>query len=253
MSGTLVLVGCLLCPRRSATAPSAPPASTFDRAFLISLGLGPFVLALAIDVVTGLKFQSMWGSAMFPLLGLALLAIGRPVLSPARLRLFATVCVGFFLLNLGGFAAKGLVGPWARDKASRMHFPGPALAAAVESVWDQAAPGRPLRYVVGPEWIAGNVGYYGESHPDVFIRGLDYVSPWIDPVDMRRQGAVFLWDIPEWVEGGGESYVPDWAGPWTGELCPGGTIELPWQTWVTLDPVQVRYAFLGEVCAGRPQ
>ena len=45
------------------------------RRFLLVMGLGPVLLAVAVSVVTGMGLKSMWGMPMFNLSGLLLLAL----------------------------------------------------------------------------------------------------------------------------------------------------------------------------------
>ncbi|RMD64102.1 MAG: hypothetical protein D6826_03275, partial [Alphaproteobacteria bacterium] len=186
--GTLVLVGLTMgrgnAPMASeGTPPESIAEKRFNRAFVLALGLGPFALALAIDAVTGLRFRSMWGAAFFPLLALAVFVVRPPVPTPARGRRFIAMWLLLLGAGLAAFAGKAVLDPWLKGTGSRIHFPGPAVAAAMAESWRTLAPDRPLRIVAGSEWVAGNIAFYGPAQgpqrPSVFIDASRVKSPWI--------------------------------------------------------------------------
>jgi hypothetical protein len=52
-----------------------------------------------------------------------------------------------------------------------------------------------LRYVIGDVWPAGNVAWYADDRPHVFLDGNPRISPWIDPDDLKKSGGVIIWCI----------------------------------------------------------
>ena len=62
---------------------------------------------------------------------------------------------------------------------------------------DTALPRRhraKLNYVVGGMWYGGNLAHYSLDQPQVLIDGLPQRAPWIDLNDLRKKGAVVVWE-----------------------------------------------------------
>jgi hypothetical protein len=74
-------------------------------------------------------------------------------------------------------------------------FPGDALAATLTPRFHAATGGKPLRYVIGSMWLAGNLAHYSPDQPHVLIDGLPRRSPWVDLGEMRAKGALLVWDV----------------------------------------------------------
>ncbi|MGH6883125.1 MAG: hypothetical protein ACREFM_19540, partial [Hypericibacter sp.] len=72
-------------------------------------------------------------------------------------------------------------------------FPARLLADAVTEGWRRRV-GAPLAYVIGNKWVAGNVSFFSTDHPLVLRDGSPEGSPWIDMADLRRRGAVVVWE-----------------------------------------------------------
>jgi hypothetical protein len=78
------------------------------------------------------------------------------------------------------------------------------LASVVEQRWHQVAGGAPLAIVSGDVWLAGNIAFYGEERPSVFIDADPRKSPWITRAALAHEGAVFIWQerlgAPAWLD-----------------------------------------------------
>lgn len=53
----------------------------------------------------------------------------------------------------------------------------------------------PLTYVAGSRWIGGNIEFYSPDHPSVFMEWNNIKTTWINEADLKRKGAIFVWDI----------------------------------------------------------
>ena len=47
------------------------------------------------------------------------------------------------------------------------------------------------------QFAANNVAVYSADRPHVIVNGELGLSPWIDPADLDRRGAVLLWQPPD--------------------------------------------------------
>ena len=101
------------------------------------------------------------------------------------------------------YAGVELSEPFVRDRPKATQFPGKLLAEAVTRIWREQT-GTPLAYVGGAEFnssgagefAANNVAVYSPDHPRVVVHADPRLSPWIDPADLKRRGAVVVWEGP---------------------------------------------------------
>ena len=133
--------------------PSAPPANAGPVAlgpFLTIVGFGPFVLTVAIAIVTNARLLSGWGTTFHVLLPFWLVAATGLSIDASRrtLERAAIACFGLNALLWIALVANGGALPNLYGKAHRHHSLAPReLAAAVRRVWE-AHTSQPLRYVV---------------------------------------------------------------------------------------------------------
>jgi hypothetical protein len=120
-----------------------------------------------------------------------------------------------------------------------MHFPGPEVAREIDAGWRAATNGARLRYVVGGIWLAGNVAYYSADRPSVFLVANPAFSPWVDEADLRRRGAVVIWD------GGpdGPTPPPRFAAGFA-NLIVQPLLVIPRRAWVPTPPVYLEWAIV---------
>ena len=67
-----------------------------------------------------------------------------------------------------------------------------SLARTVTERWTSMTD-MPLRFVIGKQWVAGSVAAYSADRPSVFLEGDSRLSPWVNPDELRRAGAVLIW------------------------------------------------------------
>ncbi len=99
-----------------------------------------------------------------------------------------------FALPVAGFAAANLSDAPLVTRERKAHFPGAMLAQAATGEWHRLT-GKPLRYVAGDTWLAGNIGFYSPDRPSVFIDADLTRSPWIDTMALSRAGALLVWSV----------------------------------------------------------
>lgn len=166
--------------------------SSFDKRFLWYLGMGPFFLTLFLAIITGIRLRAGWGQPLLSLWSILLLAYLKPVITPARFYRFITLFYALFILMIILYCAALI----KADEPSSANYPGKEIATAIQQQWHERYH-RPLMYVAGARWIAGNIAFYATDHPTVYIDWNPETSPWIHEKILRQQGAVFLWDTTE--------------------------------------------------------
>jgi hypothetical protein len=181
----------------------AGAAGRFHREYLLAAVLGPVALLLLLSLTTGMQLREIWGWPLWTFAPLLLLVSLRLDDAPAAWRwswrVWGAVAAGFVAFAL----VKNYGEPRWSGKPGRVHFPGKELAAEATRRYT-AAVGEPFPVAVGECWLAGNVSCYAPQRPSMYSSGavgycvLDpRAAPWLTEDEIRRRGAVLLWDASE--------------------------------------------------------
>lgn len=197
LAPSLVLLGLLFIGKKSND--SVPVLKTENKTFLFFIGLGPFLLTVLLSLILGTKLRAGWGMPLWSLWGIILLALTKPSLTKAKLYRFMLVI--YLLLAIAiGIYRHSLVD--SKD-ACTANFPGKQMADAITELWHERYH-TPLSYVAGSRWIGGNMTFHSKDHPPVWVEWDRQKAPWISVDDMKKKGAIFVWDISD-----GESLPPE--------------------------------------------
>jgi 4-amino-4-deoxy-L-arabinose transferase-like glycosyltransferase len=188
----------LLWKRRRAGA-----VGRFNRDYLLAAVLGPVLLLLVLSLVNGTQLREIWGSPLWTYAPLLLLLALRIDDAPAvwnwSWSLCGVVAAGFVVFAL----VKNYGEPRWDGRPGRVHFAGKELAAEATRRY-VARYGEPFPVAVGECWLAGNVSCYAPQRPSMYSSGavgycyLDAkAAPWLTEDEIRRRGAVLLWDAAE--------------------------------------------------------
>jgi hypothetical protein len=173
-------------------------ADAFDRRIVTLIAFGPAAAMLALIAVSGRGAVTMWGYPLWLFFGLwIMLFLPRPLDARRLLRTVAAWGAVFIALMLT-FVADYTVMPLLDHRYRAAFFPGDKLAAELTGRFHAATGGKQLHYVIGSMWLAGNLAHYSPDQPHVLIDGLPRRSPWIDLDDLRKQGAVLVWDVGDY-------------------------------------------------------
>jgi hypothetical protein len=230
-----------------AILPTLPPASNqaaLARRYVTAIAFGPFLVTTVAALALGRLPIAMWGFALWSFAPLAALMWFNA--APARLPAFARPFVLWFVAVPVAYVATEALEPLVRDRPKATQFPGRLLAETITRQWRERT-GTPLIYVGGVEGVgtgpgefaANNVAVYSPDRPHVIVHGNPNKSAWIDMGDVRRRGAVLVWQPPP-----GHSGLPDNVRTLfpQAELQP--PLVLPRQTLLVRQPVTVLYAFV---------
>jgi 4-amino-4-deoxy-L-arabinose transferase-like glycosyltransferase len=232
----IVLLGARRNPPRDAQG-------AFAQRYLMVLALGPFVFVTLGLALLGRLGVAMWGYPLWTFMPLAAMACFEPVTEAARLRLFARACIVVLVAMPAAYAAVELLEPFLRDRPKASQFPGKLLAETITREWHETT-GMPLAYVGGADFVSSGAGefapntvaVYSPDRPHVVVHGDPALSPWIDPVDLGRRGAVLLWEGPNDIPAGLKANFP------RAERRP--PLTLPRQTLYPRGPATVSYAIV---------
>ncbi|TAK48634.1 MAG: glycosyltransferase family 39 protein [Xanthobacteraceae bacterium] len=184
----LVIALPLMWPRPAQRAMAADA----DRRIAALLAFGPSVLLLIGSLITGRFVVAMWGYPLFLFVGLWLVMAAPAAIDRVRAGRVFVAWAAITAIYALAFIVDYAVLPRFDQRMRAALFPGAQLAHRVAPPF-RAATGQPLAYVIGSYWLAGNIGHYAPERPRVIIDGDLSRTPWIDPVDVRRRGAVIIW------------------------------------------------------------
>lgn len=165
------------------------------RARLLSAAvLGPFCITLLLGAIFNWQLLSMWGTPLWSFLPLLLLWSGRysPTFAEGTRRVFRVAVVLMLLLGVA-FVFPLTAGPYLSHKPRKALFGGEPLGKEITQRWHEQE-GTPLRVVAGDTWLAGNVAFYSPDRPSVLTEGNLRLSPWVSEDELRRHGAVVVWE-----------------------------------------------------------
>jgi hypothetical protein len=218
-------------------APAPDELASFNRRYVTALALGPFLVTTIIAALLGRLAITMWGYPLWSFAPLAALLWLRPAGDVPRLRWFAAAFLGVFLAWPAIYAAVELGEPFVRDRPKATQFPGEIMADAITRAWTETY-GTPLVYAGGTEFAVNNLAVYSPDHPHVLPHGEPALAPWVDMNDLRRRGAVLVWE-----EGHFDARLDDWRKHFSDfEIQP--TLVLARQTWHPVKPARIVYAFV---------
>ena len=177
------------------------PVERFSRAYLVAMGLGPFVVQVVLALALDLKLRSMYGSQLWTFIGVLMLF--SLALRPEALR-WRTAAMGCGLVGIGMLVAAIVYDkawPYVNGQPMSVHFPGREAAARVHAVWRERFD-QPL-LLVGGEWmLAANAALYSRPRLQVYGGGphardpdpSPRDNPWTSDAALRRTGGILLWN-----------------------------------------------------------
>jgi len=169
--------------------------------FLVFTGLGPFFLTVIFSGFTGAYLKDMWGMPLWSLTGIMLFYFFPFAINAESQRRF---CYGLVIIT--SIAAIAYIASLTLAFRKRAHFNGQFIASEIESEWKKHS-SKPVPVVVGNTWLAGNIAFYMNSRPTVFLDMDSIKSPWISEINLQQQGGIAVWNISEKGEGVPEEFL----------------------------------------------
>ena len=216
---------------------SAAVDGAFNRRYVAALALGPFLLTTAIGAAFGRLPVTMWGYPLWSFAPLAVLMWFTPTYDAAALRRYAVGFLGLFVALPMIYAADEIGEPFVHDRPKATQFPGQVMADAITRAWHEAY-GTPLMYAGGTEFTVNNLAVYSPDRPHVIPLGDPKLAPWVEISDLRRRGAVLVWE-----EGNPRALPDEWRKTFP-DLDIQPTLVLARQAWHPVRPARVVYAFV---------
>ncbi len=127
--------------------------------FLLFVNILPIALMFLTSAITGSKIRTMWMTPFYLFFGLMFVYIFQSQINIKKINSFLYGFIFLFFLSPILYSYESIS---KTDK--RTDYPGKAIAAKVQIVWDQDFD-KEIEFVTGNEWNAGNLSYHLKSRP----------------------------------------------------------------------------------------
>lgn len=176
------------------------PITPFNRQFVIWFATVPLAVVLCISAVTSMRLRSIYGMPLFIFFGLFLMVLVQPQLTREHIgKTVRNIVMAFSLSVMALIIATRLGPPWMTHESKHAIFPGKEIAVWLTEQW-RARYHRPLAYVAGEHWLSGSVAFYSKDQPTAYFYWNPSISFWIDETDVKKQGALFIWNAQKYGE-----------------------------------------------------
>lgn len=155
-----------------------------DKQFLLWVGLGPFLSTIFIAALLGSHLDASWATTFFVLYSFYFLYAIKGDQALQSKRLLSIVIAIQILMAVGYAVARGPLA-WETGRKSRSTFPGPEIAQAMQTVWQQYIPGQPLTIIASDTWLGGNIAVNSHAKAQVYIDAQLAQSPWLNDADLQ--------------------------------------------------------------------
>ena len=237
------LAAYVICFVRRAASGNEETGGKFPVFFLISVTAVPFLFLFVLSAVSGAEIGLPWTTPLyvFPFLLMTVLLPPKPGIRREKLFLI------FFLITASSFLAYHLNAylyrrGYVRSSTGYESYPGKESADDLTQEWHRKY-GTKLRFVVGDRTEACNTALFSPDHPEPFFSADPQYSQWIHPEDIKKYGALIVWQD--------KAAPPGWASSLPGKIQPQGSKEyrravVPWFRKLAGEPKMVRiwYGFL---------
>ena len=127
--------------------------------FLISVNILPIILMFLTSVITGSKIRTMWMTPFYLFFGVLFVYIFQSQINIKKINSFL---IGFLFLFFLSPILYSYISISQTDK--RTDYLGKEIANKVQLAWSKDF-NKPIDFVVGDEWKAGNLSYHLQSRP----------------------------------------------------------------------------------------
>lgn len=191
----IVLLGwCIHAMRERDAAEHPVPPAVEGKAWAEGLFLIPLLGVVAVGLSGGATVPGHWGVQTFQFVSVALMLWFHSQLSRQTLRTVAIPLVSLHVISM--LVACSPYMDKLHAKGTVQGYPAQELVDRVLADW-HASTACPLRYVVAPFFVGGQIAAMAPGFPAIFEDGDLSKSPWIDTEDMRRKGYVVVSSRPD--------------------------------------------------------
>jgi 4-amino-4-deoxy-L-arabinose transferase-like glycosyltransferase len=164
--------------------------TSFQWQFLIILGFGPLVLSIMLCMVSGDYFPSRWLTPYFFLISISTVGYIKPVITRQNLKKFMMSLIFFSSLI---FLTRMLSLTLFVKAENDAFLPNQKMASSLSTLWHEYSH-TPLSYIAGSNYLTSLLVPYLPDNPQPYLSWHVKENPWINEIDLRKKGALFIWD-----------------------------------------------------------
>ncbi|MFZ3358900.1 MAG: glycosyltransferase family 39 protein [Xanthobacteraceae bacterium] len=189
----LVLAGGWLRTRATPTPPLArAPVDAFSATYVKIFALLPGLLATIIAVLLGRSLPIGGSAPLVILSGLALVIAAGDSVTLHHQRILGFAWAGLLAVPAVFVPILIVLLPWTAQTDLKVAQPAVAMGRFFADSFERRT-GQPLTVVTGDPRLAALVALGAPSRPSVFFDGDPAHSPWVTADDIRKKGAVVVW------------------------------------------------------------
>ena len=127
--------------------------------FLIFVNLVPIGLMFLTSMLTGSKIRTMWMTPFYLFFGILFVYVFQTQINIKKLNKFISAFLILFIFSPLAYTYISIT-----ESEKRTDYPGKEIAIKVQYVWNKDHK-EPINFVLGDEWVAGNLSYHLKSRP----------------------------------------------------------------------------------------
>ena len=128
--------------------------------FLLAINIVPIVMVFLTSMIMGVKIRTMWMTPFYLFFGVLAIYIFQSQINLNKLRGFTAAFVILFIFSPFAYAYISIT---KTDK--RTDYPGKEIAKEIQFLIDHIDEIKKIDFVIGNEWVAGNLSYHLNSRP----------------------------------------------------------------------------------------
>ena len=131
--------------------------------FLLFSFLLPFILILITSIITGSRIRTMWMIPFYSLIGIFFIFLYQDQINLKKSKNFIFLLIIFLVLSPILYSLRSIYSD------SRTGYEGKKIAIEIEKEWKNFSKEK-IYHVGFSEWYAGNLSYYLNNRPKVFLK-----------------------------------------------------------------------------------
>ena len=127
--------------------------------FLLTINIIPLALIFLTSIIAGIKIRTMWMTPFYLFSGVFLIYLFQKKINLKNFKNFISIFLILFILSPVIYLEVSL-----SQNNKRTDYPGEEIAELVQNKWDKYY-NNEIGYVIGDEWVGGNLSYHLQSRP----------------------------------------------------------------------------------------
>ena len=127
--------------------------------FLLFINIFPILLMFITSAILGSKIRTMWMTPFYLFFGVLFVYLFKSQINLKKINSFLYSFIFFLFLSPAIYSYISIT-----ETDKRTDYPGKEIAKKIQTKWDKDFD-KPIEFVIGNEWHAGNLSYHLKSRP----------------------------------------------------------------------------------------